>query len=62
MTLTLVIAYGVPAYLGLGGLSLILTGLLLLIPSMLVAIVLLFKNIRPKYVARGMSPPSFIRR
>jgi hypothetical protein len=57
------IAFGLPAYFGLGGLSLFLMGTVLLFPAMLVAIFIIFKNVQPKYARRGWAPPAlFIKR
>jgi len=60
--LMMLIDFGSGALLGLGGLSLLLFEILFLIPAMLLAMFLLFKNIQPKYATRGSVPPSLFSR
>jgi hypothetical protein len=52
--IALVLAYGVPASLGVRGIMpLLFVGLLLYFPALVVAMVLIFKVIRPKYVRKA---------
>ena len=52
--IALVLAYGVPAALGVRGIILLLiVGLLLYFPALVLAVVLIFKIIRPKYVRKA---------
>lgn len=52
--LTLVLAYGVPASLGIRGImTLLLAGLLCCYPALVLAIILVFNTIPPKYVRKS---------
>ncbi len=52
--LALILAYGVPASLGIRGIMMLLFwGLLLYFPALVLAMTLIFKTIRPKYVRKS---------
>jgi len=52
--LSLILAYGFPAFLGVRGImTLLFIGLLCCYPALILTIILIFKTIPPKYVRKG---------
>jgi hypothetical protein len=61
--LALILAYGVPASLGIRGImTLLFLGLLLYFPALVLAMILIFKVIRPKYVRKSEAVTTLFQR
>jgi len=50
--LTLILMFGFPASLDIGGINLLFAGLLCFIPALVLTMILVFKTIQPKYVRK----------
>ena len=55
-TLGLILTYAIPASLGVQGIALIFAGVLTVFPSLVLATILVFKTIQPKYVRKPGVP------
>jgi hypothetical protein len=61
--LGLILTYAIPALLGFrGGVTLIFAGVLTVFPSLVLAVILVFKTIPPKYVSKPGVPISLFQR
>ena len=61
-TFGLILAFAVPASLGIRGMALIFAGALLAFPALVLSIILVFKTIRPKYVWKPGAPITLFQR